>query len=36
MYTKGSGDSGECPFIADESSAKSSCGNSRFGCWILQ
>lgn len=34
MYTKGSGDSGECPFIADESSAKSSCGNSRFGCWI--
>lgn len=34
MYMKGSGDSGECPFIADESSAKSSCGNSRFGCWI--
>lgn len=34
MYLKGSGDSGECPFIADESSAKSSCGNSRFGCWI--
>ena len=34
MYTKGSGDSGECPFIADESTAKSSCGNSRFGCWI--
>lgn len=34
MYMKGSGDSGECPFIADESTAKSSCGNSRFGCWI--
>ena len=34
MYMKGTGDSGECPFIADESSAKSSCGNSRFGCWI--
>lgn len=34
MYVKGSGDSGECPFIADESTAKSSCGNSRFGCWI--
>ena len=34
MYLKGSGDSGECPFVADESSAKSSCGNSRFGCWI--
>ena len=34
MYMKGSGDSGECPFIADESSAKSTCGNSRFGCWI--
>ena len=34
LYLKGSGDSGECPFIADESTAKSSCGNSRFGCWI--
>ena len=34
LYIKGSGDSGECPFIADESSAKSSCANSRFGCWI--
>ncbi|PBE91547.1 DNA phosphorothioation system sulfurtransferase DndC [Clostridioides difficile] len=34
MYMKGSGDSDECPFIADEASAKSSCGNSRFGCWI--
>ena len=34
MYLKGSGDSGECPFIADESTARSSCGNSRFGCWI--
>ena len=34
MYMKGSGDSGECPFIADESGAKSTCGNSRFGCWI--
>ena len=34
LYLKGTGDSGECPFIADESTAKSSCGNSRFGCWI--
>lgn len=34
LYLKGSGDSGECPFIADESSSKSSCGNSRFGCWM--
>ena len=34
LYLKGSGDSGECPFIADESTSKSSCGNSRFGCWI--
>lgn len=34
MYMKGTGDSDECPFIADETSAKSSCGNSRFGCWI--
>ena len=34
LYLKGAGDSGECPFIADESSAKVSCGNSRFGCWI--
>ncbi len=34
MYADGTGNSGECPFIADESSAKSSCGNSRFGCWI--
>ena len=34
LYLKGSGDSGECPFIADESTAKSSCGNSRVGCWI--
>lgn len=34
MYLKGAGDSGECPFIADESTAKKTCGNSRFGCWI--
>ncbi|MEF9934733.1 MAG: DNA phosphorothioation system sulfurtransferase DndC [Clostridium sp.] len=34
MYLKGSASSGECPFIADSSTAKSTCGNSRFGCWI--
>lgn len=34
MYLKGAGDSGECPFIADESTAQKTCGNSRFGCWI--
>lgn len=34
LYLKGTGDSGECPFIADETSSKSSCGNSRFGCWM--
>jgi DNA sulfur modification protein DndC len=34
LYAEGSGDSGECPFIADQGGAKSTCGNSRFGCWI--
>lgn len=34
MYIEGSAGSGECPFIADGSSSKSTCANSRFGCWI--
>lgn len=34
MYLDGSSGSGECPFIADGSSSKSTCANSRFGCWI--
>lgn len=33
LYAKGSGDSGECPFIASADN-QNTCGNSRFGCWI--
>ncbi len=32
MYRNGSENSGECPLVIDTST--SSCGNSRFGCWV--
>lgn len=33
LYSKGSGHEGECPFVTDRGN-NSTCGNSRFGCWI--
>ena len=33
LYAKGTGE-GECPFITTDNKEKSTCGNSRFGCWI--
>lgn len=34
LYSMGSGDDGECPFITDDNKARTTCGNSRFGCWV--